>query len=197
MTHKNDDPDRLRAWLVEDTDSKDEADRLLPIVTRLRDLPGPDVDPATQADLTRLLIRELHARKPGRRSQHTVVCIEDDAAMIDLVKLILKTKGFEVLGAMSGPEGLELVSRVKPDLVLLDLMMPGMDGWDVYQRMKADDYMRTVPVIVVTARAQPIDQVLGLNISKVQDYLTKPFSSSDLINRISKVLGELDAGILR
>ena len=119
-----------------------------------------------------------------------VVCIEDDAAMIDLVTLILKTKGFEVLGAMSGPEGLELIAKAKPDLVLLDLMMPEMDGWDVYQRMKADEYMRTIPVIVVTAKAQTIDKVLGLNIAKVQDYITKPFSPSELVKSIHKVLGE-------
>lgn len=126
--------------------------------------------------------------KPIRR----VVCIEDDAAMIDLVTLILKTKGFEVTGAMSGPEGLETIGKVRPDLVLLDLMMPEMDGWDVYQRMKADEYMRTIPVIVVTAKAQTIDKVLGLNIAKVQDYITKPFSPSELVKSIHKVLGEPD-----
>jgi len=121
-----------------------------------------------------------------------VVCIEDDAAMIDLVKLILKNRGFEVLGATRGPEGLELIASEKPDLVLLDLMMPDMDGWDVYQRMKADDYMKTLPVIVVTAKAQQIDKVLGLNIAKVQDYITKPFSPADLVKSINRVLGESD-----
>jgi DNA-binding response OmpR family regulator len=129
------------------------------------------------------------AEQPAKKLQK-VICIEDDAAMIDLVTLILKTKGFEVLGAMSGPEGLELIASVKPDLVLLDLMMPEMDGWDVYQRMKADEYMRTIPVIVVTAKAQTIDKVLGLNIAKVQDYITKPFSPSELVKSINKVLGE-------
>jgi len=128
--------------------------------------------------------------KPIRR----VVCIEDDAAMIDLVTLILKTKGFEVTGAMSGPEGLETIGKIRPDLVLLDLMMPEMDGWDVYQRMKADEYMRTIPVIVVTAKAQTIDKVLGLNIAKVQDYITKPFSPSELVRSIHKVLGEPEDG---
>jgi two-component system, OmpR family, response regulator VicR len=119
-----------------------------------------------------------------------VVCIEDDAAMIDLVKLILKNRGYEVVGATRGPEGLELIASEKPDLVLLDLMMPDMDGWDVYQRMKADEYMKTLPVIVVTAKAQQIDKVLGLNIAKVQDYITKPFSQADLVKSINRVLGE-------
>jgi two-component system response regulator VicR len=121
-----------------------------------------------------------------------VVCIEDDAAMIDLVKLILKNRGYEVMGATRGPEGLELIASEKPDLVLLDLMMPDMDGWDVYQRMKADEYMKTLPVIVVTAKAQQIDKVLGLNIAKVQDYITKPFSPADLVKSINRVLGDSD-----
>ena len=126
------------------------------------------------------------------KKQRKVVCIEDDAAMIDLVKLILKNRGFDVVGATRGPEGLELIAGEKPDLVLLDLMMPDMDGWDVYQRMKADDYMKTIPVIVVTAKAQQIDKVLGLNIAKVQDYITKPFSPADLVKSINRVLGEPD-----
>ncbi len=119
-----------------------------------------------------------------------VVCIEDDPAMIDLVTLILKNRGFEVIGATSGPMGLDVIAANKPDLVLLDLMMPEMDGWDVYQRMKADETMRTIPVIVVTAKAQNIDKVLGLNIAKVQDYITKPFSPTELVKSINRVLGE-------
>lgn len=126
------------------------------------------------------------------KKQRRVVCIEDDAAMIDLVKLILKNRGYDVVGATRGPEGLELIATEKPDLVLLDLMMPDMDGWDVYQRMKADDFMKTIPVIVVTAKAQQIDKVLGLNIAKVQDYITKPFSPADLVKSINRVLGEAE-----
>nr|MBN1229885.1 response regulator [Anaerolineae bacterium] len=117
-----------------------------------------------------------------------VVCIEDEPAMIELVKLILKTRGFEVLGALGGKEGLDLINEEKPDLVLLDLMMPDMNGWDVYQQMKADAYMSSIPVIVVTAKAQNIDKVLGLHIAKVHDYITKPFSPADLLKSIEKVL---------
>jgi DNA-binding response OmpR family regulator len=123
-----------------------------------------------------------------------IVCIEDDAAMVELVTLILKNRGFEVFSANRGPDGLELIASSKPDLVLLDLMMPEMDGWDVYQRMKADDTMRSIPVIVVTAKAQNIDKVLGLNIAKVQDYITKPFSPNDLVDSINRVLGRSESG---
>ena len=75
-----------------------------------------------------------------------------------------------------------------PDLVLLDLMMPDMDGWEVYQQMKADEKTRHIPVIVVTAKAQSIDKVLGLHIAKVDDYLAKPFSPQDLLSSVEKVL---------
>lgn len=117
-----------------------------------------------------------------------VVCIEDEPEMIDLVKLILSRKGFDVSGARSGQEGLQLIERLRPDLVLLDLMMPDMDGWEVYQRMKANPALNQIPVIVVTAKAQSIDKMLGLHIAKVDDYLTKPFGPSDLLNSVEKVL---------
>ena len=117
-----------------------------------------------------------------------LVYIEDEPEMIDLVALILNRRGFEVLGANGGIEGLELVKRELPDLVLLDLMMPDMDGWDVYQQMKSDEMMRDIPVIVVTAKAQSIDKVLGLHIAKVEDYISKPFSPQELLDSVETVL---------
>jgi two-component system, OmpR family, response regulator VicR len=118
-----------------------------------------------------------------------IICIEDEPEMIDLVKLILSRYGYEVIGANGGRSGLEAIRRHKPDLVLLDLMMPDMDGWEVYQQMKADSEMKEIPVIVVTAKAQSIDKVLGLHIAKVDDYVTKPFGPDDLRNSIERVLG--------
>jgi DNA-binding response OmpR family regulator len=85
-----------------------------------------------------------------------------------------------------------MVRSELPDLVLLDLMMPDMDGWEVYQQMKADEKTRDIPVIVVTAKAQNIDRVLGIHIAKVDDYITKPFSPQDLLNSVEKVLSRQD-----
>lgn len=119
-----------------------------------------------------------------------VVYIEDEQEMVDLVRLILVRKGFEVIGASGGREGLDIVRRTLPNLVLLDLMMPDMDGWDVYQQMKAEDATRNIPVIVVTAKAQSIDKVLGLHIAKVDDYISKPFSPQELVDSVEKVLGK-------
>jgi len=117
-----------------------------------------------------------------------VVCIEDELEMIELVKLILVQKKFDVTGAVGGQEGLEKIAEVKPDLVLLDLMMPEMDGWEVYQKMKASEEMRDIPVIVVTAKAQSIDRVLGLHIARVDDYITKPFGPQELLESVERVL---------
>ncbi|HRN51239.1 MAG TPA: response regulator [Anaerolineales bacterium] len=117
-----------------------------------------------------------------------VVCVEDEQEMIDLIRLILSRRGFEVLGANGGVRGLELIRAEKPDIVLLDLMMPEMDGWQVYQQLKADPSTEHIPVVVVTAKAQNIDKVLGLHIAKVDDYISKPFSLQELVDRVEAVL---------
>ena len=117
-----------------------------------------------------------------------VVCIEDELEMIELVKLILGRHNFEVIGAVGGQQGLDKIAEKTPDLVLLDLMMPEMDGWEVYQKMKASETMRDIPVIVVTAKAQSIDRVLGLHIARVDDYITKPFGPQELLESVERVL---------
>ena len=120
-----------------------------------------------------------------------ILCIEDEAEMIELMRLILSRKGYQVSGAAGGQEGLEKVREEMPDLVLLDLMMPDMGGWEVYQQMKADEKLKDIPVIIVTAKAQNIDKVLGLYIAKVDDYIAKPFSPSELIDSVEHVLKKL------
>jgi len=117
-----------------------------------------------------------------------IVYIEDEQEMIDLVRLILSRKGFDVVGANGGREGLDLVRQLRPQLILLDLMMPDMDGWDVYQQIRAEEATRDIPVIVITAKAQSIDKVLGLHIAKVNAYISKPFSPSDLVESVERVL---------
>ena len=116
-----------------------------------------------------------------------ILCIEDEQEMIDLMRLILSRRGFDVHGANSGEEGLSIIRKEHPDLILLDLMMPDMDGWEVYQKMKADEAIKNIPVVVVTARAQSIDKVLGLHIAKVDDYISKPFTPQELLNSVDNV----------
>jgi two-component system, OmpR family, response regulator VicR len=129
--------------------------------------------------------------RQAMEAKQRLLYIEDEQEMIELVRLILARRGFEVIGAIGGRAGLESVRNTLPDLVLLDLMMPDMDGWDVYQQMKADEATQNIPVIVVTAKAQSIDKVLGLHIAKVDDYISKPFSPNELVESIEKVLAKI------
>lgn len=123
-----------------------------------------------------------------------ILCIEDEPQMIDLIKLILENKGYQVLGAEGGQQGLDMMRTEKPDLVLLDLMMPEMDGGDVFHHMKEEVELRNLPVIVVTAKAAPIDKVLWMNVAKVRDYVTKPFGPRELIESVEKVFAEIEKG---
>ena len=121
-----------------------------------------------------------------------MVCIEDDAEMLELIRLIFTRRGYDVHCAESGLEGLEIVRRETPDLILLDLMMPQMDGWEVYQQLKSSEQTRSIPVVVVTAKAQNIDKVLGLHVAHVDDYITKPFKPNELVERVEKVLNRVN-----
>jgi two-component system, OmpR family, response regulator VicR len=117
-----------------------------------------------------------------------ILYIEDEPEMIELTRMVLEREGFEVLGAMGGNEGLEKIKQEKPDLILLDLMMPEMDGWEVYRRIKVDKDMADIPIIIVTAKTQSVDKALGLHVAKVDDYITKPFGPQDIVDSVQRVL---------
>jgi DNA-binding response OmpR family regulator len=112
--------------------------------------------------------------------------------MIELVQLILERRGFEVVGAVGGREGLEATAKDPPDLLLLDLMMPDVDGWEVFRQIRSKEELRKVPVVVITAKAQMIDRVLGLEIAGVDDYITKPFGPKELVDSVERILGPAD-----
>ena len=117
-----------------------------------------------------------------------VLCIEDHPEMIELIRLILGRRGFEVEGAVNGREGLQSMRDNPPDLILLDLMMPEVDGWEVYRQIKADESLKKIPVIAVTAKSQSIDRVLGLHIAGMDDFITKPFGQKELVSSVERVL---------
>jgi CheY-like chemotaxis protein len=121
-------------------------------------------------------------------TKKTVVCIEDEPEMIDLIKLIVERGGYEMIGALGGREGLDIVRKHRPDLVLLDLTMPGIDGWEVHRQLKGDDDLKDIPVIVVTALTRSAASARG-PLNEVADYLTKPFAPHKLVGSIDKVLG--------
>jgi DNA-binding response OmpR family regulator len=122
-----------------------------------------------------------------------ILYIEDKIEMISLTRIFLRQKGFEVLGAIDGEQGLETIKQEKPDLVLLDLVMPGMSGWEVYEEMQADDDMAQIPVIIVSASPQESEpESIRQSMSNVVDYITKPFAPRALIDSIKRVFARLD-----
>jgi len=126
----------------------------------------------------------------AERGRH-IVYVEDDEEMIDLVTLILERKDFRVSGASSGRKGWEMIKSELPDMVLLDLMMPDIDGWEVFQNIRDTESTKDIPVIIITAKAQNVDKVLGLHIAKVDDYITKPFKPEELVESVEKLIERL------
>lgn len=117
-----------------------------------------------------------------------IVYIEDDIEMTYLIKMILERKGYEIISTNNGLEGFDLVTKEKPDLILLDLMMPEIDGWDLYHQIRSNELIKSIPVVIISAKAQPIDKVLGLQIAKVDNYIAKPFKPQELIEVIENLL---------
>jgi two-component system phosphate regulon response regulator PhoB len=120
-------------------------------------------------------------------SGERIVIIEDEADILEVLEFNLSQEGFEVSCSQEGEQGLDLVRRENPDLLLLDLMLPDMDGLDICRQLKTDDATSTIPIVMVTARGKESDIVLGLGIG-ADDYITKPFSISEVVARIRAVL---------
>ena len=116
-----------------------------------------------------------------------VIVIEDEPDIQEIILHNLLRDGYQVEATSNGEKGLELVRRIEPDLVLLDLMLPGLDGVEVCRRMKADPRTQAVSIIMVTARGEESDIVLGLGLG-ADDYVTKPFSPRELMERVKAVL---------
>lgn len=118
-----------------------------------------------------------------------ILCIEDDIEMIDYLKLVLGKAGYEVIGAEGGRKGLEVMKSELPDLVLLDLMMPDLDGADVLLHKKKDPAVRDIPVIALTALGSPFDEIMWTARTDLQDFVVKSrVPRRELIARVEKVL---------
>jgi len=123
-----------------------------------------------------------------KQTSKRVIYFEDDKDMVELVRIILGREGYQVEGIAEGQAGIKAVQQNSPDVVLLDLMLPDMDGWEIYRQLKHEESTADIPVIVITAKAQSIDKVLGLEIAKVDDYISKPFRPNELVDRVEEVL---------
>ena len=119
----------------------------------------------------------------------TIMVVDDNPDIITIVKTILEGKGYNVFSAFSGAELLNMLKGQKPDLIILDIMMPEMDGLEVLSRLKAMSDTATIPVILLTAKVQYEDVLGGYKLG-ADYYITKPFTSTQLVNGINLLLGE-------
>jgi two-component system, OmpR family, alkaline phosphatase synthesis response regulator PhoP len=120
----------------------------------------------------------------------TVLVVDDERNIVQLAKLYLRNEGYQVESAFNGREALEKVKQVRPNIVLLDLMMPELDGWEVCKQLRRDG---DVPIVMLTARGDDVDKVVGLELG-ADDYITKPFNPRELVARVKAVLRRYDAG---
>jgi two-component system alkaline phosphatase synthesis response regulator PhoP len=119
-----------------------------------------------------------------------ILVVDDEQNIIDLVMAYLRREGYEVYSAMDGPSGLKAARALTPDLIVLDVMLPGMDGIELLTRLRRES---DVYVIMLTARSEEIDKIVGLSVG-ADDYLTKPFSPRELVARIKAALRRLRSG---
>ena len=126
-------------------------------------------------------------RLPEETPKATVLIVDDDPDVVDMLGLMLRTKGFDVLKAYRGIDGFNVARRELPDVVLLDVMMPDIDGYEVYRRLRLDPETRDIPVIFVSAKGQDEDVEKGLSYG-AQGYIVKPFRAAVLMDRIKAVL---------
>ena len=122
-------------------------------------------------------------------NKKTIMVVDDNPDIITIVRTILEGKGYSVLSATSGAELLNMLKTQKPDLIILDIMMPEMDGLEVLSRLKGLTETATIPVILLTAKVQYEDVLGGYKLG-ADYYITKPFTSTQLVNGISLLLGE-------
>ncbi len=123
----------------------------------------------------------------------TVLVIDDQENIIEFIKLGLKYEGFLVESAADGPQGLAAAQRINPDLIILDLMLPGIDGLEVCRRLRANPTTKDIPILMLTAKDDVRDRITGLD-TGADDYLTKPFSFEELVARIRAILRRQSRG---
>ncbi len=117
-----------------------------------------------------------------------ILVVDDEIYIVHILDFSLGMEGYEVLTALDGEQALEKARTEKPDLIVLDIMMPKLDGYETCKRLKADAETKDVPVILLSAKGRNVDQKVGFEVG-ADDYITKPFSPRKLVERINAILG--------
>jgi DNA-binding response OmpR family regulator len=120
-----------------------------------------------------------------------ILVVDDEEDILNFLELVLREKGYEVVTAASGHDALTRAQLEKPDLVLLDIMMPQMDGWEVLKLLRIDDETASIPVAMLSARTEARDRVQGLQEGAI-DYICKPFSLQELLGKIEAIFTQLE-----
>ncbi|OGP06105.1 MAG: hypothetical protein A2Z91_05960 [Deltaproteobacteria bacterium GWA2_38_16] len=123
----------------------------------------------------------MNKEKPKR-----ILLVDDEKDLVDVIRVLLESKGYQVSEAYNGIDGLEKAKKEKPDLILLDVMMPGLNGYQVCRELKKDPKYKTIPIVMLTAKAQESDRFWGVE-SGADDYLTKPFEAARLLETLEKI----------
>jgi two-component system alkaline phosphatase synthesis response regulator PhoP len=120
-------------------------------------------------------------------SEYKILAVDDEEHIQELIKFNLENSGYKVICCGTGNEALKIVRSERPDLVLLDVMLPGIDGYDVCKEIRKDNNISNIPIIMITAKSEELDKILGLELGS-DDYMTKPFSIRELLARVKAVL---------
>jgi DNA-binding response OmpR family regulator len=123
-------------------------------------------------------------------SQETILVVDDEPHIVELAKLYLENEGYQVVSASDGAQALDRIETERPALVILDLMLPQIDGWEVCRQLRAKS---SLPLIMLTARSDDVDKIVGLELG-ADDYVTKPFNPRELVARVKAVLRRAEAG---
>ncbi len=125
--------------------------------------------------------------QPEKQTQQKVLVIDDAETIIELVRLGLRYEGFQVESAPDGEQGITLAQRINPELIILDIMLPGIDGVEVCKRLRSNPTTRDIPILMLTAKDEVHDRIIGLE-AGADDYLTKPFNFDELLARMRAIL---------
>ncbi len=122
-----------------------------------------------------------------------ILCVDDSATVLMLEKMLLSRQQYEIVTARDGSEGVEQARAHRPDLILMDVVMPKMDGFEAVRRIRADEALKGVPVIMVTTRGEPVSMEQGYA-AGCSDYVTKPIDGMELLTKVKSHIGEAEAG---
>ena len=126
----------------------------------------------------------------------TVLVVDDEANIVELARMYLEQEGFRVQSANDGAKALEMISRQPPALMVLDLMLPEVDGWEVCRRVRSGKTAPDLPIVMLTARDEDVDKIVGLELG-ADDYVTKPFNPRELVARVKAILRRSHRSVVR